>query len=278
MLCYHFGILCSEHTNQEDEMSLKEVYMPHLGFTVKMGCKAPRESDKRMMLKLSNYELAAPSAPVSCDYSPKAMVALSNSHLNTQLGDCVIAGGYHVKELLLANAGRPKVFSNPQIMNDYSQIGGYVPGNPATDRGCVITDALHHWVVKGWQDHSKLSRWLSVDHTRPKLYKFGLWLFENLLHGCALPNEWLQITGSGFVWDAGVNNPNNGHCFMATGYDQNSTIIDTWGLLGRMTDAACVQDVSEMYVLVDYDMVIRASKKAPNNFNWTQLLLDLKFI
>ena len=54
------------------------------------------------------------------------MTCLGNVFLNDQLGDCVIAGGYHTIGTITANAGNPFVASTSQVTADYSAIGGYI--------------------------------------------------------------------------------------------------------------------------------------------------------
>ncbi len=110
-------------------MTLKEVFAPHLNTTVKFGRK--RSDPTKPHLKLANYLKAAnlPTPPVTCDYTTKA-AALRQMYLNDTLGDCVIAGGYHVVGTETGNAGDGFVATPAQITKDYSAIGDYVPGNP----------------------------------------------------------------------------------------------------------------------------------------------------
>ena len=106
---------------------MKSVFAPHLNRNIVFGRKRPKS---RQCLRLSNYLRASlPAPPTSMDYTPKANSSLVNIYGNDQLGDCVIAGGYHVVGVETGNAGNQFIASSTQITNDYSAIGGYVPGS-----------------------------------------------------------------------------------------------------------------------------------------------------
>jgi hypothetical protein len=226
-----------------------------------------------------------PAPPPTCDYTGSASSALSNIYCNDTLGDCVIAGIAHIVGALTGNAGTPPViFTNDQIIALYSAIGGYVPGNPSTDNGCDEQTALNYWENNGTDPTGahKIAGWLAVDSTDPTEYRTALWLFENLYFGIELPDAWVNPmpSDSGFVWDAtGAPDPDNGHCIMGAGYTANGVVIDSWGMLGTVTDAAMAQYPKqsaggELYTVLSMDGINKAVQKAPNGFDWSQLIAD----
>jgi hypothetical protein len=235
-------------------------------------------------LKLKNYlrGAALPAAPASCDYSPKAASVLSDIYGNDTLGDCVIAGGYHIVGAETGNAGDLFHASSAQIVADYSAIGGYVPGDPSTDQGCDLQTALNYWTSHGFANGTKLIAWLGVDPTNVAEMQLALWLFGNLYFGMGLPDAWVQNepSASGFTWDvAGAYDPNNGHCVMGVGYGSKGIEIDTWGMLGTLTYAACAEyaaskDGGELYVMLTPDQLTKGQSIAPNGVAWTDLLTD----
>jgi hypothetical protein len=87
-------------------------------------------------------------------------------------------------------------------------------------------------------------------------------------------------SSSGFVWDvAGAPDPDNGHCVVGVGYDAKGVTIDTWGMTGLITDHAIakyatVAGQGELYTVVSQDAINRATQKAPNGFDWSQLVAD----
>jgi hypothetical protein len=224
-----------------------------------------------------------PPPPASCDYSTKAAKALSEMYLNNTLGDCVIAGIGHVVGVLTGGAGKQYLYTNAQITELYSAIGGYVPGHPNTDNGCDEQTALNYWQHNGAPaGANKIAGWISVNGLDPDEYRTALWLFENLYFGLELPDKWISPMPSapGFTWDvAGPPNPDNGHCIVGVGYGGKGVKICTWGMLGLLTDAAVEKYATksgegELYTVVSQDAINKAAAKAPNGFDWSQLVAD----
>jgi hypothetical protein len=250
--------------------------------TYKLGRKRPIARCPRF--SLHNYLMRGLSPPPpSCDYTQGATKALADVYENDQLGDCVIAGIGHVVGVLTAGAGTPFVYTNQQIIALYSAIGGYVPGNPATDQGCDEQTALNYWENNGAPaGQHQIAGWLSVNGADPTEYRTALWLFENLYFGLELPDAWINPMPAepGFTWDAaGAPDPNNGHCVVGVGYNAQGITIDTWGMLGTLTDKAIAKygipaAHGEVYTVVSQDGISRATAKAPNGFDWSQLIAD----
>lgn len=268
------------------------------GKTFRMGRKRPVARCPRLSLK--NYlKMSLPAPPESMGYAAKAASPLGLMYLNDSLGDCVIAGMAHVEGVLTANAGWPVVLNDAQITALYSAIGGYVPGDPSTDQGCDEQTALNYWQQKGLARmdkqgflldlalaECKIAGWMSVNPSDPAEVRTALWLFENVIFGVELPDAWVNPMPSapGFVWEsAGEADPDNGHCFVATGYGPSGLQICTWGMLGSITNAAVEKyagqsEGGELYCVISQDGIAKASQKAPNGFDWSQLLADFDFM
>ena len=251
------------------------------GKSVTFGRKRPRPG--RRCLHLRNYLRASlPSPPSSVNYSEKASQELSNINMNDSLGDCVIAGGYHIVGIETGNASNEFIATNAQIIADYSAIGGYVPGYPSTDNGCDEPTALDYWTTHGFANGTKLLGWLAVDATNKTEVMQAMWLFENLFLGIELPNGWISPfpSNNGFTWDvAGNPDPNNGHCVISAGYGTAGLNIDTWGLLGTLTWNAlaeyCIpQNNGELYVMLTPDQLSAGQTLAPNGVSWSDLIGD----
>lgn len=234
-------------------------------------------------LRLGNYLRASlPPAPASCDFSAKAASVLANIYGNDQLGDCVIAGGHHVVGTETGNADRLFTATQAQIIAQYSAIGGYVPGDPSTDNGCNVVDALNYWCTHGFADGTKALGWLAVDATNKAEVQAAMFLFENLVFGIELPDPYVNPfpSGNGFTWGvAGSPDPNNGHCIVGVGYNADGVIVDTWGMLGTFTfdaiAAYCKQSAGgELYVLLTPDQIAKGQSKAPNGVDWTSIIAD----
>jgi hypothetical protein len=265
-----------EHTQ------VKTIRHPTSSRTLKLGRRRPIARGPRF--SLGNYLMRGlPPPPPTVDYSAAAAAALANVYENDTLGDCVIAGIGHVVGVLTAGAGDPFIYNNDQIIALYSAIGGYVPNDPATDRGCDEVTALNYWENNGAPaGQHKIAGWLAVNAADPTEFRTALWLFENLYFGLELPDAWINPmpNGPGFVWNtAGAPDPSNGHCVVGVGYNAEGVTIDSWGMLGTITDAAVGRYATarahgDLYTVVSQDAIGKASQKAPNGFDWSQLVAD----
>jgi hypothetical protein len=263
---------------------VKTLTHPVTGQTFRLGRNRPKAVGPRFRLK--NYlKLSMPAPPATIDYTGPASLSLSNIYENDTLGDCVIAGMGHVDGVLTANAGSQVVFTDPEITALYSAIGGYVPGDPSTDQGCDEQTALNYWQQNGMlpDGSHKITAWMAVDATSQVEVRTALWLFGNLYFGLELPDDWVNPmpSGPGFTWDAaGDPDPDNGHCIMGAAYDTNGVTVDTWGMLGTLTNAAVAQYAvssagGELYTVLSQDWISQVTNKAVNGFDASQLSADL---
>jgi hypothetical protein len=253
----------------------------------KMGRKRPLAIGPRLSLK--NYLMKSlPAPPASINYSAPAAKALANIYMNNSLGCCVISGMAHVTGVLMGNAGTPLMFTNQQIISLYSEIGQYVPGDPSTDNGCDEQTALNYWMRTGAPIGSghKIAGYLAVNANNPQECRTALFLFENLYFGLELPDAWTNPMpqASGFTWDvAGPPDPSQGHCIIGCAYGPKGITIDTWGMLGHLTNAAMAKyctpaNGGDTYTVISRDTINKATQKAPNGFDWTQLVADFDAI
>lgn len=264
---------------------VRTLYAPS-GQAFKLGRK--RAVARCPHFKLHHYLTNLPMPPTSCNYGNAAAPALARVYLNDQLGDCVIAGMQHVEGVLTANASPtagPALFSDLNTQWLYECIGGYNPDDPSTDGGCDEQTALNFWQTKGLEPNGngKIAAWIAVDGTNAIETSLALWLFENLIFGVELPEDWITPFPSrpGFLWDvAGPPEASNGHCFIAYGYDPGYKRISTWGMTGILTDAAIAKYAvpsvyGQVYAVLSMDAIDKASLKAPNGFDWDQLRADM---
>ena len=249
---------------------------------MKLGRKRPPHRAKLALKKYLDCSLL-PMPPTFVDYASKAVDALANVYENDVLGDCVIAGGYHCVGVWTGNAGAaPFVATRDQIIADYAAIGGYVPGDPSTDNGCDEQTALRYWSQKGFADGSKIAGFCGVDATDIRETMTAIYLFEDLLLGIELPDEWLRDTYAETWSIAGDPNPANGHCVVVVGYDGRGVQIATWGMIKTITWSALAKYCApssggEMYVLFDRDE-LEATGKSPAGFDALALLADLALL
>jgi hypothetical protein len=239
----------------------------------------------KMCMRFGDYQtLAFPAAPSSGDYRALASPALAQMYLNDNLGDCVIAWMAHAIGVFTGNAnGTPTIFDDQDIVSMYSAIGGYDPANSATDNGCDENTALDYWLSTGFvTPEHKIAGVLSVDATNKQEIMAAIYLFENLMFGVALPDDWPRLANApGFVWDvAGDQNPNQGHCFGSASWDADGVGVETWGMNGSITYGAIAKYAvassgGQLFSVISREVLNRASLKAPNGFDFNALVADL---
>src|SRR5574337_308122 len=257
---------------------------------VKFGRHAPRPGLRK--LKLGHYLKSAdlPPPPPFLNWTKKGRAGLKDILANDQTGDCTAAGLMHIEDIFRAESasGLPATTRDEAIWF-YSATTGYVPGDSSTDQGGDEAAVLAFARDKGlFADGSgRIAGFVAVDGSNPSEWKTALWLFGNLYFGVALPDEWVNPfpKGDNFTWDAaGPANPNQGHCFVAGGYNRaNAAIIDTWGMMGAITDAAIAKYAApaaqgELWTILSPDWINRASQRAPNGIDFGSLLADLHAI
>ena len=261
--------------------ALKSVFAPSLNRMVKFGRRRPIAIGPHF--RLANYlRSSLPAPPASCDYSPAAASALAQMYGNDILGDCVVAGGYHIVGVETGNAGKAFIATEKQIESDYSAIGGYVPGDPSTDQGCDEVTAMNYWQNHGFCDGTKSLGWLALNPSDVTEVMHAIHLFEDCVFGVELPDGWVSPfpQSSGFTWDvSGDPDPYNGHCFIGCGYSSVGVKISTWGMLGTITWAAvakyCAASANgQLLVLITPDQLAKGQAKAPNGVAWTDLIAD----
>jgi|ERR1019366_3521842 hypothetical protein len=269
---------------------LKILTHPITGLTFKMGRKTPKVIGPH--LKMRNYLSKKKSSPLivptSGDYTKGAEDALKRIYLNDLFGCCVISYCAHIEGVFTnLSYGKPSIFSNGQIVEMYTAIGGFNPdakldagGNNPTDGGCDEVTALNYWTQHGFSSSKhKITAWISVDGTKPDEINQALYLFGNLMYGAAMPDAWVtpMPEKSGFIWDvAGDPNEANGHCFGSASWTPQGPIIQTWGMNGIITYAATAKYTASsvgggLYSVLTPEIIKRASDKAPNGLNYAKL-------
>ena len=264
---------------------MKTLIHPTTGKQIKFGRNRPQtwHGRKSMAELISGNILPKVTVPQSTNYSGVAAQSLHNIYLNDQLGDCVIAGSFHVRGVTSANStGKPVMFSTAQVIHDYGKIGGYNPNAPLnpdgsnpTDQGCDENTALAYWHNTGYPDGVKLVNYVAVDATNIAEVRLAMYLFENLYFGVELPDAWVNPFPEkrGWTWDvAGAPDPNNGHCFVGVDLIPNGIKIDSWGMCGYLTEKAVAYYASpaqggQLFTLLTPDIVNRVSKKSPAGYD-----------
>jgi len=210
-------------------------------------------------------------------------------YLNNKYGCCVVAALCHGRGVTSANSGLTEaIFSDDDITKMYEEMSGgtFNPADPNSDQGCDEQTALGVAETTGYTDGVKEAGHMSIDATNWTEVCLALYLFEVLISGQGLPAPWIApFPSPGAIWDvAGPSVPTNGHAVVYVGYNADKTLdTGTWGMRIKETAAALAMYASpanggELYVVLNPDLVDRASQKAPNGIDWSCLVADLTVI
>lgn len=228
---------------------------------------------------LGKYTLHLPSSPPVADYS-MGLFNLGNM-ANDSLGDCTCAAVGHAIQTW-TSLTRPEqiVLDDAAIIDLYAKSCGYVPGDPYTDNGGVMTDVLKYWYQHPIEGHD-LSGFASIRPGNRASIRDAIYLFGVADVGVQLP-----LTAQSGPWDVSpdaeligdrARGSWGGHAIPLVAYDQDSLTCITWGALKKMSwnwfDAYC----DEAYGLLSTDW-INAAGNAPPGFDFAALAVDMQAI
>jgi hypothetical protein len=238
-----------------------------------LGRLAPKTKDRTFLSGLGLLTAPIPTPPASIPIPAVCADGLSQTFMNTHLGCCVISHHAHFLANITSQIGKPFIYTDKQIEADYHAVGGYIPGNPWTDRGCDVGTDLSYLQSTGFADGSKLLGSINLDPTSQLALTQSVWITNGVCFGMAMPNAWIDPAPqeSGFVWDvAGHPNDSNGHCFTGFAYTPQGITIDTWGMTGTITWAAIAKYGAasangEVYSYINPAMINPTTGLAPQN-------------
>jgi hypothetical protein len=235
-------------------------------FAMKLGKRAPRLDIRTLALARYVNIATLPPAPTTRTWST-AVKDPWGMMLNNTLGDCGIAGMGHAELGWNANAGAAAItIPDADILAGYEAVGGYVPGNPATDGGIVLLDGLNWWRQTGIAG-LKIDAYAGIQFNDSSWVKIAINLFGGAYTGLALPLT-AQIQD---VWDVvgfgifGKSKPNSwgGHCVWAIDYNLIGPVVVTWGILKQLTWAFWLKYCDEAYAVSSKQFLCSATGKTP---------------
>ena len=224
---------------------------------------------------LARY-MAATDAPASADWYSR--IAAWPMLANDQVGDCTFAAvGHVIQQWTSYTDAQPVVMSDRAVLAAYSAVSGYVPGDPATDRGALCADVLRYWLTTGMATPDggpdTLTGAASLAPRDASAVRRAIAIFGNLYAGVALPLS----AQSEDVWSATGDAPGSwgGHCVPLVGFNGVGPICVTWGALKQMTWDWWATYAEEAYALLSPDW-LRFSGTNPAGIDWTRLEADMR--
>lgn len=242
--------------------------------------KRPAKFDVRT-LQISKYMVQLPHVPVTFNWFDK--VPTWPMYGNDTVGDCVEAAMGHAIELWTIYANPPGVVpSEPAIIRAYSDISGYVPGDPTTDNGTVLLDALNYWRKTGIAGGHKIAGFVALNPKHVLELETAVWLFGNCFLGFQLP---LSVQGEDrwVVAPEGLTGPRKpgswgGHCVPIVAMQPNGCTVISWGQTVEVSKPFIPTYADEAYAVLSTDWLETTSQVSPDNFNLIQLKADLQSI
>lgn len=219
-----------------------------------LGKLAPHPEDTHPRVKLADHLIPSklPPVPAVVDYASK--VGMWPKYMNDTIGDCTCAGIAHTIQAWTAYSKGLVTLPVNAVLSLYEAMG-YVPGNPATDKGAIEHDVLNYVQRVGIGGH-KILTYAQVDHKNPDEMKAALYLFGSVYLGASMPQSALDQTGTGQPWSVLTGSPIvGGHCFVLQRWDVAQAPMDvvTWGQLQRMTIEWWMDYGDEAWVMVSDD-------------------------
>ena len=246
------------------------------------GRKRPALRPKRMFSKYRLPGSILPTAPSVVDYWT-GCAALSDILANDVLGCCTSSGALHVTESLTYAAGAPVTLTRDDAIKFYSISAGYVTGDPSTDQGGDEVQVLNTWRDKGLDGSGAhaIAGWLDVDPTNQAEMRALTFMGCSLYFGVDLPDAWTSVIprSNGYVWTPGAPDPNQGHCFVGIGANDQGIQVDSWGLIGTITYDAIASLCSEasggaLYAVLTKESLVKATQMVPAGIDWQCLVAE----
>jgi hypothetical protein len=243
----------------------------------KLGRLAPHPEKTHPRLTLEKYVdfSALPATPKVVDRA--SLVPSWPMYYNDQLGDCTCAAVGHMIQGWTAYAGNEVTLPNSDILSLYEAVGGYVPGNPSTDNGCVIQDVCEYWNKTGVGGH-KIAAYAAMAYpSNPRTLKQILYLFGTVYLGINCPESAQQQFQDNLPWTYDPTSPIEGGHAICLQYSASHTLdgesVVTWGALQKMNDAFVENYVEEAWICLSEDWLSVAGTDV-NGFNYSQLQAD----
>lgn len=246
--------------------------------------KRPARKDYRIA-RLSRYAPLLPAPPRSANYYSE--ITAWGMLGNDTAGDCIVAAVDHgiYQERTYANPDSVIVPpTTAEAITTYSAVGGYVPGNPATDQGLYMLGnggMMEYWAKNGIICGGILNRPAAYTQiTQPNIVEWeqAVAIYGSLLLGLQLPENIVSGEEPPAIWRNWRGPVAGGHEIIAVGYSKpgKETLFDiiSWGRRFQ-ADGAFLQHCVDEAVAVANAAFIGASGTDPGGLTLAMLESDM---
>jgi hypothetical protein len=181
---------------------------------------------------------------------------------NDTYGDCVFAGAAHETMMWMGeHYGSPtRGFRDEDVLADYGAVTGFTPGNPSSDQGAVVLDALNYRRHVGIRDEKgarhKLGAYVELEPGNWDEVKLALYLGHAVGVGIEFPDSAMEQFNAGQPWRsvAGAR-IEGGHYIPIVGVVHKRILVVTWGRTQSMSLEFFRRYCDEAYALLSPEMI-----------------------
>jgi hypothetical protein len=197
--------------------------------------------------------------------------------------NCTIAEAAHAIGAWTVNSGQAggeALFSDEAITQFYSLCGGYVPGNPSTDNGCVMSTVFADWTQTGITDTKgklhTLQAYAQLADTSESFLNWGLKNFGSVHLGINCPQSAEDQFSAGQPWSYVQGSPVIGGHAVALQENQapGEYAVVTWGALQLVEQDFFDHYLEEAWVALSYDWLTIHSNSI-TGLDVAQLVVDM---
>jgi hypothetical protein len=179
---------------------------------------------------------------------------------NDTVGDCAFAGSGHEHMCWTGIGNRGSLssrFSTVNILRSYSELTGYVPGDPSTDQGTVVSQLMDYRRTTGVLDAAGKRHKIDLAVRLPlspnpwQTFVDAVWCFKAVAIGFSVPASAMAQFNEGKPWSyVGDWNIEGGHyvCGLGSADSASQVSVVTWGRRQVMMRDFFEQYVDELWV------------------------------
>jgi hypothetical protein len=243
--------------------------------------KKPASYDRRDLLYAKYRRGPLPPHPSQFGHETLIEAGAWGMLGNDSVGDCVFAGSDHETMLWTTEAGDPALFTADNTIADYSAVTGYKPGQPDTDQGADVRQALQYRQQTGLIDAAgnrhKIGAYLALEPGNIDHLLDALYLFSAVGIGIKVPASAIDQFNSGQPWSMvhGRQKIVGGH-YVPLVANRASLVCVTWGRLQPMTLQFYKKYCDEAWAILSPEML--RDGVSLDGFDMEQLQVDLQAV
>lgn len=241
----------------------------------KLGLK-PFVPDERDAL-FANFKTSEPipKPPISFGYANllPTDIGMDGNDAEGDCAPCAAAHGFMLLDLISGKKLPP--FSAKSVLKFYSEVTGYVPGDPSTDQGTDYREMLTYLRKTGMKDDAgvihKIGAFALIEKANLTELDEALFLFGHVFIGVDLPDSAQTQFGDGKPWTVVKGSPiDGGHAIGGIQkVSASQYLFTTWGAKQPVSSAWVKKYMNQAWAVVTPEEL--KSGKSPQGYDLAQL-------